>query len=319
MIGCSVTSMQLLGRAPDLDEAAPGQREAVPEQWRTAGCAGSGAGPAAGVWWAWRVPGSWSCRLLLVSSLVVGACAGQGEEHLVQAGQVQGQLGDGDARGGRAAPTAAASAASPRTGTLQRRRGAATPAAVPATSARTAAPRPAAAPGRPAGPAGVWPPTIRLSSSGVPWAMTRPWSMTVISSASASASSRYCVVSRTVDAVGDQAAHDVPHVLALGRVEAGGRLVEEDHRRPADQARGQVEPAAHAAGVGLGRPVGRLGQVEPSSSSRGPAPCASRGAGRAAGRSAPGSRVPVRSSSTEAYWPVSPISRRTRPASRTTS
>ncbi len=37
-------------------------------------------------------------------------------------------------------------------------------------------------------------------------------------------------------AVADQAADHVPHVLALGRVEAGGRLVEEDHRRPADQA-----------------------------------------------------------------------------------
>ena len=32
-------------------------------------------------------------------------------------------------------------------------------------------------------------------------------------------------------AVGDEPAHDVPHVLALGRVEAGGRLVEEDHGR----------------------------------------------------------------------------------------
>jgi hypothetical protein len=31
----------------------------------------------------------------------------------------------------------------------------------------------------------------------------------------------------------------------------------------ADQARGQVEPAPHAAGVGLGRAVGRLGEVEP--------------------------------------------------------
>ena len=57
-------------------------------------------------------------------------------------------------------------------------------------------------------------------------------------------------------AVGDQVADDLPHVLALGRVEAGGRLVEEDHRRPADQAGGQVEPAAHAAGVGL-RACGR--------------------------------------------------------------
>ncbi len=44
-----------------------------------------------------------------------------------------------------------------------------------------------------------WPPTVRLSPSGVSWAMTRPRSMTVISSARASASSRYWVVSSTVE------------------------------------------------------------------------------------------------------------------------
>ena len=34
----------------------------------------------------------------------------------------------------------------------------------------------------------------------------------------------------------------VPHVVALGRVQAGGRLVEEDHGRPADEAGGEIEP-----------------------------------------------------------------------------
>ena len=38
----------------------------------------------------------------------------------------------------------------------------------------------------------------RFSSAGVPWATSRPWSSTAIWSASWSASSRYCVVSRTV-------------------------------------------------------------------------------------------------------------------------
>ena len=37
-----------------------------------------------------------------------------------------------------------------------------------------------------------------FSSSGVPWAMTLPWSTTTMSWASSSASSRYCVVNRTV-------------------------------------------------------------------------------------------------------------------------
>src|SRR6185369_10595577 len=48
-------------------------------------------------------------------------------------------------------------------------------------------------------------------------------------------------------AVGDQAPYDVPHVFAFGRVQAGGRLVQEDHPRPADQAGGEVQPSAHAA------------------------------------------------------------------------
>ncbi len=42
------------------------------------------------------------------------------------------------------------------------------------------------------------PPTWALSSSAVPRAMTAPWSMTTIRSASRSASSRYWVVSRIV-------------------------------------------------------------------------------------------------------------------------
>ena len=42
------------------------------------------------------------------------------------------------------------------------------------------------------------PPTWRLSSSEVPFAITRPWSITAISSASRSASSRYWVVRSTV-------------------------------------------------------------------------------------------------------------------------
>ena len=119
--------------------------------------------------------------------------------------------------------------------------------------------------------------------------------------------------------VGDQRADDVPHVLALGRVEAGRRLVEEDHVRAADQARGQVEPPAHAAGVGLGRPVGGLGQVEPLEQLGGPLPGAARG--RRSSRVPKSTRFcrPVRSSSTEAYWPVRPIAARTRSASRTTS
>jgi hypothetical protein len=52
-------------------------------------------------------------------------------------------------------------------------------------------------------------------------------------------------------------------VPRLRGVQAGGRLIQEDHPRLADQHHGQVESAPHAAGVyrrGLG---GRVGQVEP--------------------------------------------------------
>ena len=61
---------------------------------------------------------------------------------------------------------------------------------------------------------------------------------------------------------GGQALDDPPHGQAALRVEAGRRLVEEDHRRMADQAGGEVEPAAHPARVGAHpAPAGR-GQLE---------------------------------------------------------
>ena len=50
-------------------------------------------------------------------------------------------------------------------------------------------------------------------------------------------------------AVGELA-DGLPHLQASVRVEASGRLVEEDHRRASDQAHRDVETAAHAARVG---------------------------------------------------------------------
>ena len=60
----------------------------------------------------------------------------------------------------------------------------------------------------------------------------------------------------------DQALDDLPEVDAALRVEAGGRLVEEEDRRPGHQGGGQVESAAHAARIGLEGAVGGVGQVE---------------------------------------------------------
>ncbi len=81
------------------------------------------------------------------------------------------------------------------------------------------------------------PPTWALSSSAVPSAITLPWSITTISSASRSASSRYCVVSSRVVPPATSSCDDVPHLGAAARVEAGRRLVEEQHRRVGRPAR----------------------------------------------------------------------------------
>ena len=62
--------------------------------------------------------------------------------------------------------------------------------------------------------------------------------------------------------VGVQPAHLLPHGGAAHRVEAGGRLVEEQDLRVVDQGGGEVEPALHAAGVGADRSVHRVADVD---------------------------------------------------------
>ena len=106
------------------------------------------------------------------------------------------------------------------------------------------------------------PPTRSFSSSDVPSAITCPPSITAIESASRSASSRYCVVSRRVVPSFDELADDVPHLQPAPGVEPGRRLVQEQDLRPADEARAEVQAPAHAARVGLGGPVRRVGQLE---------------------------------------------------------
>ena len=53
----------------------------------------------------------------------------------------------------------------------------------------------------------------------------------------------------------------LPHAGAGDRVEADGRLVEDQQAGRADQRLGEFEPADHAAGVGAGQPVGGVGEV----------------------------------------------------------
>ena len=92
------------------------------------------------------------------------------------------------------------------------------------------------------------------------------------------------------DAARDELADDVPHHPPAAGVEAGRRLVEEDDPRVADEGHRQVQPAAHAAGVGhrgLGgvvdevEPLEQLGDLAPAR-----APCRG-GGGRPSGAGSP--------------------------------
>ena len=70
------------------------------------------------------------------------------------------------------------------------------------------------------------------AAAGVPSATIRPWSMIPTRSASTSASSRYCVVRKTVTPSSRASRADLlPERGAALRVEAGRRLVEEQDRR----------------------------------------------------------------------------------------
>ena len=59
-----------------------------------------------------------------------------------------------------------------------------------------------------------------------------------------------------------QAADLVPHSGSRLGVKPGRRLVEEQHDRAVDHPQPDIEPAAHAPGVGLDRPVAGVGQVQ---------------------------------------------------------
>ena len=63
-------------------------------------------------------------------------------------------------------------------------------------------------------------------------------------------------------AVTHQFLDDAPQILAALCVEAGRRLVEEEDGRAGDERGRQVEPAPHAARVGLEDAVTRVGQAE---------------------------------------------------------
>src|SRR6185436_9279478 len=173
-----------LGRAQRRDEAAAGEHQAVAQEREPAragrrGGGGGGDGDRGHAATAGR--SSWWVRAKKTSSRL-----GSRSDSSITAMPAS-------SRRRTAAPRAASSATGALTTPRPGESGAVR--AMSSTIARTSSIRVGSS-GR---TVSVWPPTTRLSPSGVSCAMTRPWSMTVISSASASASSRYCVVRRTVE------------------------------------------------------------------------------------------------------------------------
>ena len=71
---------------------------------------------------------------------------------------------------------------------------------------------------------------------------------------------------------GDEVLDHLPHLGAAARVQARGRLVEEDDRRVRHERAGEVEPAAHAARVRLGRAGRRRPRAGTTRAARAPAP-----------------------------------------------
>ena len=154
-------------------------------------------------------------------------------------------------------------------------------------------------------------PARSFNSSGVPAMMTRPWSMITTCRASWSASSRYWVVSSTSVPSATRFRIALPQIHAAAGIEPGGRLVEQQELRSADQAGAEVEAAAHATRVGAHEAVAGVAEIQ-SFEHLGGGSAASR-------RLSPNSRatmrrfsVPVIAGSTEAYCPARPMISRTR-------
>ena len=193
--------------------------------------------------------------------LGVELAAGLGQEDVVERRRVQLEVGDREVRGverahdRRRAPRRCSSrtAAAPGGAGDDARRTARAPRAtrVAVVAVARASPRPSGARSRPSAP-----PACPRRRSG-------PRSMIPTRSASTSASSRYCVVRKTVTPSSRASRATSSHRSArLCGIEAGRRLVEEQHARAVHEREREVEPALHAAGVAADLAVGRVGQPD---------------------------------------------------------
>ena len=112
-------------------------------------------------------------------------------------------------------------------------------------------------------------------------------------------------------AAGRERADRLPDLAAPARVQAGRRLVEEEHLGREDHARGEVEAPAHAAAEPLRRRVGGVGQAELLEQLVGAALAPSRPSRWNSRPNITRFCRALRISSTAAFWPVRPIRRRT--------
>ena len=111
-----------------------------------------------------------------------------------------------------------------------------------------------------------------LSASGVPSATMHPLSMIPMRSASTSASSRYCVVRKTVTPLSEASRWTSSQsALRLWGSRPGRRLVEEQDARLVHERQRQVEPPLHPARVAADLAVGRLGEPDAGEQLAGPA------------------------------------------------
>jgi hypothetical protein len=74
-------------------------------------------------------------------------------------------------------------------------------------------------------------------------------------------------------AFGGQLPEDMPQRQPAGRIQAGGRLVEEQHRRCGHQAGRDIQAAAHATGISAHQPAASAGKVKLAGQLRRAAPC----------------------------------------------
>ena len=125
-------------------------------------------------------------------------------------------------------------------------------------------------------------------------AISRPSAMSATASHS-SASLTYWVVTSSVRPVVAQAMELVPDVWRQDRVDAGGRLVEEQQRRLVDEGARELEPALHAAGQLARPPAAGVPQVDELEDLADPPPAACAKDPEQATRRSRRSRAAVRS------------------------